>query len=196
MRNLLAFLLLIHAAPTLAGWTNGVNPKHLVSPGLASIVYSPHQEEGAPTFKEALNALARTGNVHRLEVITLHWLVQDASFQTELMSALRASAPKELAQALRSAGNTHNPKIVQLRRPLEASALSTPTVRRINSDLSHYGLKVSGVSTEKISIVDSNGQRKLMCFLWLSVSQRAVLRPNNSFKPTPHRGVGHVPTLR
>jgi hypothetical protein len=22
------------------------------------------------------------------------------------------------------------------------------------------------------------------------------LRPNNSFKPTPHRGVGHVPALR
>ena len=22
------------------------------------------------------------------------------------------------------------------------------------------------------------------------------VRPNNSFKPTPHRGVGHVPTLR
>jgi hypothetical protein len=22
------------------------------------------------------------------------------------------------------------------------------------------------------------------------------MRPNNSFKPTPHRGVGHVPTLR
>ena len=24
----------------------------------------------------------------------------------------------------------------------------------------------------------------------------AVVRPNNSFKPTPHRGVGHVPALR
>ena len=24
----------------------------------------------------------------------------------------------------------------------------------------------------------------------------SLLRPNNSFKPTPHRGVGHVPTLR
>jgi hypothetical protein len=23
-----------------------------------------------------------------------------------------------------------------------------------------------------------------------------VVGPNNSFKPTPHRGIGHVPTLR
>jgi hypothetical protein len=27
-------------------------------------------------------------------------------------------------------------------------------------------------------------------------SEDLVERPNNSFKPTPHRGVGHVPTLR
>ena len=30
-------------------------------------------------------------------------------------------------------------------------------------------------------------------FLYFVLS---VPRPNNSFKPTPHRGVGHVPTLR
>ena len=27
-------------------------------------------------------------------------------------------------------------------------------------------------------------------------AQQQPLVPNNSFKPTPHRGVGHVPTLR
>jgi hypothetical protein len=196
MRKVLALLLLIHAAPTLAGWTSGVNPEHAVSPGATWISYSPHQDEGAPTFKDALDALARTGNVHRLDVIDLHWLVEDASFQKELIVALQASAPSELAQAMRSSGNTHNPKVVQLRRPFEASVLSTPTVTKIISDLSHYGLDVFGASSEKLTIFRSNGQPKLMCFLWLSVSQQAVLRPNNSFKPTPHRGVGHVPTLR
>jgi hypothetical protein len=110
MRNLLTLLLLLHAAPAFAGWTSGVNPKHLVSPGLASIVYSPDQKEGAPTFKEALDALARAGKVQRLEVITLHWLVQEASFQKELMAGLQTSAPNELAEALSSAGNMHNPK--------------------------------------------------------------------------------------
>jgi len=188
MRNLLTLLLLLHAAPAFAGWTSGVNPKHLVSPGLASIVYSPDQKEGAPTFKEALDALARAGKVQRLEVITLHWLVQEASFQKELMAGLQTSAPNELAEALSSAGNMHNPKVLQLRKPLQASALSTPTVKTIDVYLSQYGLHVSGVSTEKLSIVGSNGQRKLMCFMWLQVSQRPALRPNNSFKPKPLRG--------
>ena len=32
--------------------------------------------------------------------------------------------------------------------------------------------------------------------LAFGVSARVALGPNNSFKPTPHRGVGHVPTLR
>jgi hypothetical protein len=149
VKTFLVALLLIYAAPAFGGWVGSVSPKHLVSRELASIQYSPSQGEGTKTFKEAVDALARSGKVDRLEVITLSWLVQDPSFQKELMSSLQKVAPKELAEAMRSAGNIHNPRIDQLRRPFEDAVLATPTINSINADLSPYGLYVSGASTEK-----------------------------------------------
>ena len=172
MRSLLAALLFLYATETLAGWIGGVDPEHLLSPGRAHIAYSPQQGDGASTFKEALDALARDGHAQRIEGVSLHWLVQDASFQKELMSALRESAPKELAEAFASAGNMHNPKMIQLRHPFEAAVLTTPTINQIGSELAKYGLYVSGVSTEKLSIVRSSVGRKFMCFLELQVSWR------------------------
>jgi hypothetical protein len=184
MRKLLVALLFIYMSPALAGWVVGVDQKHLVPSGLVSIEYSEHRGDGDETFRGAVDALAQSGKIQRLEVIALHWLVQDASFQKELISALQKSAPRELAEAARSSGNVHNPKMIQLRRPFEAAVLTTPTVKSINADLSGYGLHVSGVSTEKLSLVDIDDRRDFMCFLWLEVS---ALRPNNSFKPKPPR---------
>ncbi len=172
MRKTLAILFLVHATPVLAGWSSEVNPRHLVSPGLVHIAYSPDPEHGSPTFKAALDRLAEDGQVDRLELITLHRLVEIADFQKELMAVVQEISPKELSDALNATANMHDQKMVQLRRPFEAAVLSTPTVKTIDAELSRYGLQVSGASTEKLSLVKRNGVRHVMCFLWLQVSPR------------------------
>lgn len=172
MKNYLVLLLLICSTSALAGWTSAINPKHQLSPGRVNIAYSPDQTEGVTTFKDALDGLADDGFIHRLEIISLHWLLEDANFQRELMSALQESAPNALAEALRSTGRMNNPKVVQLIRPFETSVLTTPTVTQINADLAPYGLLVSGATTEKFSLVGSDQNRKFKCFLWLTVSPR------------------------
>jgi hypothetical protein len=181
MKWLAAALLFICMAPATAGWIGRVSPEHLVSPGSASIVYSSHQADGAPTFSGALDDLARRGHVQRLEGVALHALVRDPSFQKELMAAVKQSAPKELAEAMRSAGNMHNPKMVQLREPFEKAVLLTPTVKKIDLDLARHGLLVVSAATEKLTLVGSDGQKRFMCFLSLQVSHRSA-KPVRSSK--------------
>lgn len=170
MRKLVAALLFICMAPATAGWIASVS-EHPLSPGLVSVIYS--SRDGAPAFSGALDDLARRGLVQRIEGVSLHALVGDPTFQNELMAAVRQSAPKELAEAMRSAGNMHNPKMVQLRKPFEKAVLLTPTVKRIDRDLARYGLYVVSAATEKLTLLGGNDQKRFMCFLSLQISHRS-----------------------
>lgn len=108
MKAVLALLLCVVALPALAGWVAESRPRHLVSPGMVLIQYLPEEELGVNTFEEAFDDVAKSGAVGRVELITMHSLVRDETFQAELRHALEASAPAQLAAALGSSGNMDN----------------------------------------------------------------------------------------
>jgi len=92
-------------------------------------------------------------------------MLEQRSFQNELRTVLKESAPRELAAAVSSAGNMHNPKMVALRRPFAEAVLLTPTVKRISAELARYNLQVVGVSTEKFELWDGEGEKRFMCIV-------------------------------
>lgn len=102
-------------------------------------------------------------NLQRLEWVSLQPMLEQRSFQNELRTVLKESAPRELAAALGSAGNMHNPKMIALRRPFEEAVLLTPTVKRISAELARYNLQVAGVSTEKLELWAGEGGKRFMC---------------------------------
>lgn len=157
---------LVHTA--FAGWTNNVLPADdRFAPGRAIILHRP--EGGLPAFKDALNGLVQTGNVKRLELITLHSLLDETAFQGEVFAELAKIAPRKLADAKRSAGKA--PKgIIALRKVLDEAVVATPTVKSINGELATVGLHVSGSSHEKLTLRFEDGQYRLKCFLWLTVA--------------------------
>ncbi len=168
MRTFLAAFLACFTQAAFAGWTNEVlAADDRFAPGRANILYDPHR--GALTFKDALTELVKKGHGKRIETITLHWLVDDSAFQEEVFTSLERIAPRALAEAKRTAGET--PKwITALRKVLNEAVMATPTVKSINSELAAVGLHVSGAEHEKLTLSVENGQHRLKCFLWLAVT--------------------------
>lgn len=165
MKMLIGAVLLTCVTPAIAGWVGGVSPNHRVSPGRATIDYSADSAKGSATFRDALDDLARRGHVQRLEWVSLQPMLEQRSFQNELRTVLKESAPRELAAALSSAGNMHNPKMIALRRPFAEAVLLTPTVKRISAELARYNLQVAGVSTEKFELWAGEGEKRFMCIV-------------------------------
>lgn len=165
MKKLFGALLLTCMAPAIAGWRGGVAPESGLSPGRASIAYLIDPSEGSPAFSDALEDLLLRGKVHRLEFVSLQQRLREPSFQDELMIALKRSAPRQLARALRSRGGLHERGMYELRPSFASAVLTTPTVKEIDSDLARYGLNVSGVEMEKLELWEEEGERIFMCIV-------------------------------
>jgi len=118
-------------------------------PGQARITYSGY---GHPSIKAALTELAKTPHLLQLRDISLQTFSSDLEFQKEVFASLEKLAPKELQEAKRSAGNSANPKMRQLLKPLEKALLATPTVKTFNEELKEHGLQITGVGMEEITL--------------------------------------------
>lgn len=140
--NLLCFLSI--SLPVQAGW--------LVTPDGARITYSAKQSEGYASFDQALQELSDSGRIQKLDGIFAHWLLPDDTFQKEIFTTLERDAPRELTEALKSAGNMHNPKMHQLWKSFEKALLATPTITKLNASLAPHGLTVSRASVEKFEL--------------------------------------------
>ena len=108
--------------------------------------------------------------MHRLEYITLHDLVGVTSFQAELFSTLEELAPVQLAEAKKSAGNIHNPKVVELGNWFPQAVLATNEIKAISEGLAEYGLKVQNAEFEKLMFLGQGNEKKISCMLWLDVT--------------------------
>lgn len=183
--KVIAFLILAGAAQSAqAGWLARVLPEtDPYSPGRAIINFSSDPREGHATFGEALDELTENGHAPRLELITLHgFLKHSPQFGQEIVSALQALAPAALAEARRSAGNMHNPKMVALGQPFDRAVLATPTVRAFDEALERVGLRIAEASHEKLMILGEANSRHLDCFfVYLVVKQIAApgMTPKN-----------------
>jgi hypothetical protein len=110
------------------------------------------------TFRMAMDELTQSGLAGMFDGITLYPLLKDDGFQNEIFTELERLAPRQLAEAMASAGNMHNPKMIQLQKPFAQALLTTPTVRGINAELAARGWQVSGAGAgEKFSLDGNKG---------------------------------------
>jgi hypothetical protein len=154
---------------THAGWV--ADSEH------ARILYSEQSDKGHATFTEAVSDLAITNRIQSLDGITASALFREDAFQKELFGALERDSPRKLREALKSAGNNHNPKMIQLWEPFKKAVLATPTVKSMNDALAPYYFKVTGTSFEELGIQKGKDGARFYGFLWLTVTKlsRSVL---------------------
>lgn len=159
-----ALILLSMALPLHSGW--------VVTPS-ARIAYSSEPGKGHATFEEALKELSVRGQIHKLTTIYGFELLGEESFQKELFAGLERDAPRELREARNSAGNMHNPKMSQLRKPFAQALLATPTITTISTSLAAHDLAITGSSIEKFELRNTQTDPR-GCFsgiLYLSITK-------------------------
>ncbi len=102
----------------------------------AAVVIGP-AGDGYSLFSDALKSLDESV---RIKYVRLGHLSQTESpgFHEEIYSYLNEHYPTELKEALNSAGNMHNPKVVSLRSAFEPALLSTSYVKSLNRLLAKY----------------------------------------------------------
>ena len=118
----------------------------------------------------ALRDVADDGKLDQLKLLSVSHLLSDDIFQKELFQQLEVIAPKELKEALESAGNMHNPKMNALRPGFEKAVLAAPTVLRFKEDLARHQLEIARVSCEKFSFASAGDTRLFSCFLSLTLA--------------------------
>lgn len=159
---LVSLLLLCH--PLHAGWIVKFDSR---------IVYSAKAAEGHATFEEALNELSESGRTEKLDGIVAHELLEDDTLQREIFAGLESSASRQLSEALKSAGNMHNPKLRELWPFFEKALLATPTISALNASLARHRLIIARPSVEKFELrsTPTDARRRFHGSLWLHITK-------------------------
>ncbi len=89
---------------------------------------------------------------------------------------LERDAPRELKEARKSAGNMHNPKMIQLGNPFEKALLATPTIAKLKTSLSVFGLTISHIESEKLELrgTVTDSTHRSSGFLWPRVTRSSA----------------------
>ncbi|GEA10366.1 hypothetical protein [Alteromonas sp. KUL49] len=94
----------------------------------------------------------------------------DVTFQKEIHEFLKTNYPQLHNEALNSAGNVHNPKVIALRIPFQEALMASSLVTRINAALESRCERVVSASYEKFTIRKSNGKPVYSAMVWLSTN--------------------------
>jgi hypothetical protein len=100
--------------------------------GKAYIGYDFDSERKVPPTTEGLSALLakRDKSLPLKQISFWAYFNNDPVIQGELLEVFHTRCPKVLSDALRSAGNMHNPKVLPLRSELPDCLLMTPTIKK------------------------------------------------------------------
>ena len=93
---------------------------------------------------------------------------EDVKMQKELHNFLVSKYPELHNEALASAGNMHNPKVVALRAAFQEALMSTNLVTRINASLKSRCERITSASFEKFTIRKNGNQPTYNAMVWLS----------------------------
>lgn len=95
----------------------------------------------------------------------------DIELQKELHDFLELKYPGLHKEALASAGNMHNPKVVVLREAFEEALMASSMVKRINVLLQSRCERITSASFEKFTIRKNKGQPTYNAMVWLSTEK-------------------------
>lgn len=186
MKNqcLIAVTLLYASSSAIAKWDAKLIPKTSKAIGDRFVlIYHPDADRGTKTIGDAVDKLAKAGHIAALQTLTVHDLVQDETFQQEVIEQLEKNAPQAFGAAKRSAGNMHNPTMVALHADFERAVMTTPTVTTLAKALASHGMKISRPSFEKLELKKKDQGIKFKCALWLSVEPAVSISEGQTIKP-------------
>jgi hypothetical protein len=153
-----------------AGWETNVVPK---LPGVVGdrylMIYQSDADRGTKSIARSIETLSSAGHLSSLQMLTIHQLVEDATFQREVFEQMERIAPEKLKAARRSAGNMHNPKMTALHTCFSQAVMATPTVTALNQALGKHRMKIVRPSFEKLELHKKDQAETFRCFLWLTV---------------------------
>lgn len=158
-----------------AGWETNVVPKLTRVDGDRYVmIYQPDADRGNKAFARSIETLSSAGHLSSLQTLTIHKLVEDATFQREVFEQMERIAPEKLKAARRSAGNMHNPKMTALHECFSQAVMATPTVTALNQALGKHRMKIVRPSFEKLELHKKGQKETFRCFLWLTVQPESA----------------------
>lgn len=164
------FALVVCSRLAFAGWETKFVPKlHGVDGDRYVLIYQSDADRGTKSMARSIETLSKAGHLSSLQTLTIHQLVEDATFQRELFEQMERIAPEELKAARLSAGNLHNPKMTALHTGFSQAVMATPTVTALNQALGKHRMKIVRPSFEKLELHKKNQSETFRCFLWLTV---------------------------
>lgn len=101
--------------------------------------------------------------------ITYGQFRDDPKVQAELMNEFALRYPELLADAFRSSGNMHNPRVLPLRARFSECLLRTPTLAGMKAALLAHGYTVKGIEFEKFAINKGKEDTPFHAVVWLIV---------------------------
>lgn len=141
------------------------------------LIYQSDADQGTKSIARSIETLSKAGHLSSLQMLTIHRLVEDATFQRELFEQMERTAPEELKAARRSAGNMHNPRMTALHTCFSQAVMATPTVTALNQALGRHRMKIVRPSFEKLELHKKDQAETFRCFLWLTVEPESAPTP-------------------
>ncbi|WP_395341242.1 hypothetical protein PN836_018770 [Ningiella sp. W23] len=125
-------------------------------------------DKGFDDLKNAIDSVPKNSWIKHIAVSNI---LNENKFQDEIFSYLQIHYPTKLKTALLSAGNMHNPAIIQIRDAYMEAILKSERVQTFNSKFSARCERITNVSIEKLFISKSSGEPRFSSFLWLTTDE-------------------------
>lgn len=172
------FAMVICSRLAFAGWESTSVPK---LPGVNGdryvLIYHSDADRGTKSIAASIETLSSAGHLSSLQTLTIHHLVEDATFQREVFEQMERIAPEVLNAARHSAGNMHNPRMTALHTSFSQAVMATQTVTALNQALGKHRMKIVRPSFEKLELHKKNQTETFRCFLWLTVEPESAPTP-------------------
>lgn len=126
------------------------------------------KREDSPSIEGLAEILSSRDRSIPLKHVTFWtYFNNDPKVQGEVMAEFKSRYPDVLAEAFKSSGNMHNPKVLPLRSKFEECLLATPTITKINEVFLTHGYSVTQISFEKLSTNKENKAKPFSAIIWL-----------------------------
>lgn len=134
----------------------------------------PKQDEWTEAIShERLQLILKSHKTDQPPLASIGFSLNNAKLQKELYQQFEKDCPDLLADALRSAGNMHNPKVIPLWQKFSESMLRTPTFKKIAEQLKEYGYTIKQVGCEKFSIIKDKDPPTFFGIAFITLNPRA-----------------------
>lgn len=138
---------------------------------------STYEDEWATIFDGPLGELSLLDAVNSVAkgVWLKHFRIllsgKDKVLQQELNEYLSSNYSSLYREALGSAGNMHNPKVIALREPIKNAIMASSLVNEVSVALASRCERVASTSYEKFTIWKESGKPIFSAMIWLSTDK-------------------------